>query len=234
MNFLNLNHQKTAGDASSSNSSSTQSFVDVNEVKDGVIVLKDHSLRAILLVSSINFDLKSRDEQDAIVYKYQNFLNSLDFFVQIVISSRRLNLDSYLEMLKNKEIQQVNELLKFQTDEYRKFVKSLIDISNIMTKHFYIVVPFYPTENKNKGFFGKITDFFSPEQAILEQRELFETYKDQLWQRVDHIISGLSGIGLQIVPLQTDEIIELLYNSYNPATELIPVARNVNKIKLEN
>jgi type IV secretory pathway VirB4 component len=211
---------------------STQKYVDVDEIKDGVIVLKSGSLRSILLVSSINFDLKSTEEQDAIVQQYQSFLNSLDFPLQVLISSRKLNPDPYLDFLGEKEKIQTNELLRLQISEYRNFIKNLTEVSNIMTKYFYIVVPFSPVESKEGGIFSKVSAIFAPRQEIMRKRESFETYKNQLWQRVDHIISGLSGIGIKIVPLETQETIELLYNSYNPNIFKNVIIKEIEKIEL--
>ncbi len=134
---------------------STQKYVDVEEVRDGVIVLKNGSLRAVLLVSSINFDLKATEEQDSIISQYQNFLNSLDFPIQIVVSSRKLNIKPYLEYLKKKENQLTNELLNLQLSEYQNFIKNLAEVSNIMSKFFYVVVPFYPVESSGGGFLDK-------------------------------------------------------------------------------
>jgi hypothetical protein len=211
---------------------STQRYVDVEEIRDGVIVLKNGSLRSILLVSSINFDLKSTDEQDAIIQQYQGFLNSLDFPLQILINSRRLNVEPYLDFLGEKEKKQTNELLRLQISEYKNFIKNLTEVSNIMTKFFYIIVPFSPVESKEGGIFNKISAIFSPRQEVLKKREAFEMYKNQLWQRVDHISSGLSGIGLKLVPLKTEEIIELLYNSYNPNVCKNVIIKDIDKVEL--
>jgi hypothetical protein len=226
----NLHSKRLAAEKNSGNS--TQRYVDVEEIKDGVIVLKNSSLRSVMLVSSINFDLKSTEEQDAIIQQYQGFLNSLDFSTQILISSRRLNIDPYLDFLGEKERKQMNELLRLQISEYKNFIKNLTEISNIMTKFFYIIVPFSPVENKEGGIFDKVSSIFSPKQEILRKKENFETYKNQLWQRVDHVISGLSGIGLKIVPLKTEEIVELLYNSYNPNIYKSVIIKDVDKVEL--
>ena len=218
---------------SSGNKASTQKYVDVDEIRDGVIILKNGSLRSILLVSSINFDLKSTEEQDAIIGQYQNFINSLDFPLQIVISSRKLNIGPYLDFLKKKEAQQTNELLQFQIVEYQHFIKNLTEISNIMSKFFYIVVPFSPVESEDQDIFKKLSSMVNPKRMIQEKREVFETYKNQLWQRVDHVIAGLSGIGLKLVPLKTEEIIELLYNSYNPSIYTNTIVKEIEKIELD-
>ena len=197
-------------------SAASQQFIDVAEIKEDVIVLKNGSLRAILAVSAINFDLKSTEEQTAIIEQYQNFLNSLDFPIQIMVSSRKLNINHYIEFIEKKEKEQSNELLKMQISEYKNFVRQLVSVSDIMEKDFYIIVPFAPIENAKKSSLANLMDIFNPKKAILDNRENFETYKNQLFQRLDHISAALSGIGLRLAPLKTQEIIELLYNSYNP------------------
>jgi hypothetical protein len=211
---------------------STQRYVDVDEMRDGVMVLKSGALRAVLLVSSINFDLKSSQEQDAIIAQYQAFLNSLDFPVQIVIQSRRFNIGPYINQLTDVEKQQENELLRFQIGEYKNFIKNLSEVSNIMSKFFYIVVPFSPVEDKQGGFFAKMFGIFRPRQAVGMKGELFETYKSQLLQRVDHIAASLSGAGLKVTQLNTEEAIELLYNSYNPSLFTATVIKNPGDIEL--
>ncbi|HLM84403.1 MAG TPA: hypothetical protein VK254_04330 [Candidatus Bathyarchaeia archaeon] len=193
-----------------------QAFVDVAEIKDGVVVLKNGTLRAVLMVSSINFDLKSTQEQEAIVANYQNFLNSLDFPIQVVISSRKLDINPYLAMLSIKEKEQPNELLRFQIAEYRDFVKNMVDASNIMAKSFFIIIPFALTEAKKEGFIDRIRTAINPRQIMLEKKMEFENYKSQLFQRVDHVMAGLAGTGIRMAPLSTEELIELYYNAYNP------------------
>lgn len=214
--------------------SSTQDHIDVEEIKDGTIVLKNGSLRSVLLVTSINFDLKSSEEQEMIIHQYQNFLNSLDFPLQIVISSRKMNITPYLEYLEGMEKKQTSEILRFQTNEYRHFIKSLVEVSNIMTKSFYVIVPFSPVESQEGGFFQKVTSIFGAKQGILKKREWFETYKNQLWQRVDYVVNGLSGTGVRATQLKTDELIELLYNSYNPNVFTNAIIKDVNKIELNS
>lgn len=212
---------------------STQEHIDVEEIKDGAVVLKSGALRAILLVSSINFDLKSSEEQEIIIQQYQNFLNSLDFPVQIVVSSRKMNITPYLEYLEGMEKRQTNEILRFQTAEYRNFIKSLVDISNIMSKSFYVVVPFSPVESQEGGFFQKMTAIFSPKQGILKKREWFETYKNQLWQRVDYVMNALGGTGVKVTQLKTEELIELLYNAYNPNVFTNAIIKDTDKIEFK-
>jgi type IV secretory pathway VirB4 component len=226
MERLSQNSKKSPGSA-------TQKYLDVAEVKDDVVVLKNGSLRSILSISAINFDLKSSDEQEAITSQYQGFLNSVDFPLQILISSRKLNMASYIDFLTENEKKQSNELLRMQISEYKVFINQLVSVSNIMDKNFYIIVPFSPIESKDKGFFSNIGSLLNPQQKIIEKRENFETYKSQLFQRVDHISSSLSGIGVRVIPLKTEEIIELLFDSYNPEIFNAITVKDIDKLELK-
>lgn len=199
------------------NVNSFQRYLDISEIKDGVVVLKNQGLRAVMMVSSINFALKSQEEQDAIIYHFQNFLNSLDFSIQIVISSRKLNIEDYYETLTTREKEQSNELLKVQIGEYRNFIKELIEMSNIVNKTFYIVVPYSSSEELAQA--GK--DFLSglsgaKKIASSFRSEDFLKNRNQLMQRVQHIASGLGGVGVKMTTLNTQELIELFYTIYNP------------------
>jgi hypothetical protein len=215
-----------------SGGSSTQKYVDVDDIRDGVIVLKSGALRSVLLVSSVNFDLKSSQEQDAIITQYQNFLNSLDFPVQIVISSRRFNIDPYIALLDEQEKQQPNELLRFQISEYKNFVRNLTDVSNIMSKFFYVVVPFAPSEDQKSGFLDKMLGIFQPKKAVSISQVSFDTYRSQLLQRVDHVTAALSSTGVRVTQLGTKEVIELLYNAYNPSLFTTAVIEDVDSVEL--
>jgi len=195
---------------------SSQKYLDIAEIKDGVVVMKNSGLRAVLMVSSINFALKSIDEQDAIIYHYQSFLNSLDFSVQIVINSRQLNLDNYMQILKDQEKKQTNELLRMQISSYIEYIQGLVKMANIVTKTFYIIIPFAPSETKEGGLASKAKAVMASTTKIMSGRETFEKYKDQLLQRVDHVIENLSGAGLRMTMLNTQELIELYYSLYNP------------------
>ncbi|MFH1559630.1 MAG: hypothetical protein ABIC19_03900 [Patescibacteria group bacterium] len=199
------------------NPSSTQTFLDIDKIKDGIAILNNGSLRAVLMVSSINFDLKSSEEQDAIIGNFQGFLNPLDFPVQIFITSRKINLKYYVQDLQVRSREQTNELLHLQMEEYIKYITDLTAKTNIVNKYFYIVVPFSPTENQKSGLVDKFFEIFSPKNHLKEDRASFEIYKDQLWQRVEHIQYGLNGAGIRMVPLNTQELIELYYSLYNPA-----------------
>jgi len=195
---------------------SSQNLIDISEIKDGVVIMKNGTLRAILMASSINFFLKSPEEQDALIFGYQSFLNSLDFPLQIIVNSRKLKIDNYIETLKKIEKDQTNELLKTQTAEYADFIKELVEMSNIMSKTFYVAVPFSMIETKQGGIAQKVFSILKPKQTITGSKESFEQVKGQLMQRVDMISGGLTGLGIKNAMLNTQEIIELFYNLYNP------------------
>jgi len=193
---------------------STQKYLEISEIKDSIVIMKSGGMRSILMVSSINFALKSIDEQDAIIYHFQSFLNSLDFSIQILINSRKLNIENYLDVLKETEKRQTNELLRMQTASYIEYIQGLVKMANIVSKTFYIVVPFSAADSKEGGL-SKLKASSSASQ-IVSNREVFEKYRDQLFQRTDHIIENLSGTGLRMTMLNTQELIELYYNLYNP------------------
>lgn len=213
--------------------SSTQSYVDVEVIRDGVIVLKNGALRSVILVSSLNFDLKSSQEQDAIISQYQSFLNSLDFPLQIVVSSKRFNIGPYLESIKSQIGVEQSELLRFQSDQYQDFIVNLSEVSNIMSKTFYIVVPFAPSEDEANGVMGSLKGLFKQKaSSVLLQDNLFQTYRSQLMQRVDHVMGSINGTGVHTAPLNTEELIELLYNSYNPTLFTSLSLKNTSALEL--
>lgn len=190
--------------------SSTQELIDVDTVREGVIILKGGSLRSVLMCSSQNFALKSDDEQQAIIFQFQNFLNSLDFHVQVLVQSRKLNIADYLEKLKLLEERQQNELLKLQTAEYRQFVAGLVEGSAIMAKTFYVTVAYDPIIHTKRRFFS-----FLKREKTFEKAD-FERARNQLFQRVGFVLDGLRRTGIKAVPLNTYEVIELLWSFYNP------------------
>jgi len=192
----------------------TQQFVPIKEIRNGAIVLKDGGYRGILICSSINFQLKSSEEQDAITSGFQNFLNTLDFSIQIVVNSRKMDLRPYLNLLAAKAPEQKTELLRIQLREYIEFVRSFADQANIMTKSFYIVVPYTPhlSVAHSMRFLRRESE---PEKHASAETS-FEEDRSQLAQRLALVIEGLSGTGVRAVPLNTEEVIELLYRSFNP------------------
>ncbi len=191
----------------------TQQFLQVEEIREGMLILKDRGMRGVLMVSSQNFALKSDDEQQAIIYQFQNFLNSLDFPIQIIIQSRRLNITGYLDNLKKLAEAQENELLKKQTEDYRQFISQLITGGSIMAKNFFVVVPFSLIESvpaSGQGRFHRVKL-----KGKLSQEE-FGRMKNQLWQRMEFVALGLRRTGLQTIPLNTEELIELLWSWHHP------------------
>ena len=204
-----------------SNSLSLQQKLEIEDIKEGVVVLKGNILRAVLAVSSVNFALKSLDEQKALIARYQEFLNSLDFPIEVLVTSRKYDLSEYAEMLRAQAKQQKNELLKIQTNEYVDFIKNLAEMTNIMSKNFYVVVPFAAGEKAAKNISEKIFGFFKPpSNQTAQAQQSFREMKSQLWQRVEYVIMGLGSMGLRSAPMNTEELIELFYKFYNPeATE---------------
>ncbi len=198
--------------------SSTQQYLDIAEIRDDIIVMRDGTIRAIILVSSINFALKSEDEQNAIISAYVSFLNNIDFPLQIVVQSRELNIDDYITSLKQKEKEQTNELLKIQTTEYIQYIQELISISKIMSKRFYVVISYSPVSDEHKNFFSSLLDVFKTATLIKMKEDKLLRYKRELERRVDNIISGLGSTGLNSRQLDTESLIELFYNTYNPQT----------------
>ena len=213
-------------------SASIQKHIAIKEIKDDVVVLKSGGLRAILMSNSLNFALKSNEEQDAIVYRYQDFLNSLDFPIQIMIASRKFDINPYLETLKQYQIKQENELLKVQTSEYVDFIKGLTETTNIMAESFYLVIPYSPSITKKGEFFNK---FFGSKkkQSTPKEQEAFQELKNNLWQRVEFVITGLRGASLKAVPLKTEELVELFYKLYNPSAKEEPELTKAKELKLE-
>jgi type IV secretory pathway VirB4 component len=204
-----------------SKAASTQDFVPINEVRDGVIVLKDGSLRAVLLASSINFALKSEDEQTAFIVQFQNFLNSLDFSVQIFIESRMLDIRPYLGTLEVAYKNQLDDLMRTQIREYIQFIKSFTEAASIMTKNFFVVVPYSPTVSLKTG--GNPLLPFGKKQSSLEANRTFEEQVTQLEQRTSIVQQGLTRTGVRTVQLGTEEAIELLYKLFNPGEEGKPM-----------
>ena len=200
-----------------------QKLVEIKEIRDGVLVLKDGSLRVIMIASSLNFALKSQEEQDAIIFQYQNYLNSLDFSVETFVQSRKLNIEPYLETLRDRLSREYNELMKIQTAEYIEFIKSFVESANIMTHSFYVVVPFTPAgilekEHMRSGLFSFLPDLSGRRKKEKKEMEehgvrqaLFEEYKTQLYQRVEVARQGLARISVRLVPLNTEELIKLFY-----------------------
>lgn len=201
----------------------TQEFVPIQEVRDGIVILKDGSMRAILMTSSVNFALKSEDEQLAILIQFQNFLNSLDFSLQIFIQSRDLDIRPYVAKLEVLYKAQTTDLMRIQTREYIEFVKTFVEGSSIMTKRFFLVVPYTQAMIKT----GKGGVSFGKGKAGTQEKSVrFEENRSQIEQRISVIEQGMARTGIRIVNLGTEEIIELFYKMFNPGDQSKPIALN--------
>ncbi len=212
---------------------STQMFLDIAEIKNDTVILKDGTLRAVMMVSSINFALKSEEEQEAIVSGYVTFLNYLDFPIQIMIQSRRLDIDNYLKRLEEAERDLTNDLLKAQINDYKAYIQELIELGDIMTKNFFIVVPFSPIEARSSGFFSRLSAVLSPTKIIQLKDDKFNKFLHDLNQRVEHVRMNISSLGLKTVRLDTQSLIELYYNVYNPIVSQTQKLANLQNLRVD-
>ena len=201
-------------------SQATQSFVPLKEVREGIVILKDGSLRALLMASSINLALKSQEEQEAVIGQFQNFLNSLEFSVEFFVESRGLDIRPYIALLEERYTAELDDLMKIQIREYASFIKDFTQRSNIMTKNFFIVVPYDPAMvSRGTGSIASTFSAFLPGKGGVSgtlANEQFEQYRSQLEQRVAVIEQGLVRTGVRVVGLGTEEVIELFYKLFNP------------------
>jgi hypothetical protein len=203
------------------NAKATQEFIPIKEVRDGIVVLKDGDLRAIVLVNSVNLSLKSDDEQKATILQFQNFLNTLDFSIQISVQSRKLDIRPYLMLLENRVKVQTEPLLKLQTKEYIEFIRNFTESVAIMTKSFFVVVPYTHTVLKSDaglfgGVFGRFFNKGSKEENRVAKEVDFEEKRSQLEERVAVIQQGLGRCGINSVQLGTEEVVEVFYKVFNP------------------
>lgn len=197
---------------------STQKYLEIAEFRNDTVIMKDGTLRGILLVSSINFFLKSDDEQNGIIQAYTQLLNTFDFPLQIIIQSRRFDISKYLAKLEQIQEKQQNELLKLQIADYRQFVGELVQLGQIMDKKFYVVVPYDPVGDTKRGFFKQLGALFAASGEIMLKREMFLRRKHFLDQRVDNVMGAFAGMGLNAVRVDTQGLIEIFYTLYNPET----------------
>src|SRR3989338_3336084 len=200
------------GTQAATKTQSTKDFVEIADIRDTVAILKDGSLRSVIEVGSMNFELKSVDEQTAIVRAFQNFLNSIDFPLQITVNSRRLNIAPYIKSLDELSQKIDNELMKIQATEYTRFIKGLTELANIMSKEFYIVIPLYIVETVGTGkqkssIFDAFKSVISPAEftKTITDQEL-EGYKIQMDQRVQFVMGSVGGMGIETRLLNKDEL----------------------------
>lgn len=202
-----------------SGAGSSQDLIPIKEVRDGVVIMKDGSLRTVIMASSINFALKSIEEQQSVIFQFQNFLNSLNFDVQIGIQSRKFDISPYINLLDNRQKEQTNDLLKIQTKEYIQFIRSFTDQYDVMTKNFFIIIPYSPIQlSIKKGMFKK--------KKKSDETVSFETSRSQIEQRVSVVQQGLVRCGVRVVQLGTDELIEVYYQLFNPGSSEKSIGSN--------
>jgi len=214
-----LDKEQEVKTAKKNKSLSTQRYLQFAGVRDNTLILKNGGLRAVMEVSSINFSLKSEEEQDSIIGSYQKFMNSLDFPVQILVRSRKLDIDNYLEGLRQKMRDLENVLLQEQMKDYIEYVRKLVEYSDIMEKRFFVVIPQNPARAEKKSLISKFLAYIMPDDTvmdILKRRKEFKSLKNQLDQRANVVETALGNCGLSINQLKTEEIIELFYQVYNP------------------
>lgn len=205
----------------------TQDYIPIQEIRDGLVILKDGSMRAVLMTSSLNFALKSAEEQESILYQFQSFLNSLDFSVQIFVQSRRLDIRPYLALLEGRYKEQVNDLMKIQTQEYIEFIKNFTENTNIMTKNFFVIIPYTPAIlNTDQTVLGKINPLKRAKDETEAKGKVaaFEENRSQLEERVSVVEQGLVRSGVRVVKLGTEEIVELFYKIFNPGDTEKPIS----------
>lgn len=207
---------------------STQEFVPIKEVRDGIVLLKDGGLRGILLASSLNFALKSEEERAAILFQFQDFLNSLDFSVQILVQSRKLDIRPYLALLEEQSKKQTNPLMKIQTTEYIEFIRNFTENTNIMTKNFFIVIPYTPAiiSSGQMTSLGGLIKSDNPQNARQVADASFEENRTQLEERISVVEQGLVRTGIRVARLGTEEVIELFYKAFNPGETEKPIKTN--------
>lgn len=215
--------QPLSASANPKNPNSTQNTLEIAAIRDGVVIMNDGSFRSVVMAKSINFDLMSIGEQEAVEYAYQSFLNSLYFDIQIFIRSRKIDMRPYLEKLGKIRTEMSNMLLGMLMEDYIYFIDDLVQQTNIMNKEFYVVVPYFPIVSASgavgagKGLLGGLLG--GKKQGVIKIDEAnLDKAKTELTNRVQSVVSGLIQLGVQSIPLDTQELIELYYNAYNPDT----------------
>jgi len=220
---------------------STQNTLQIAEIRDGIVIMNDGSFRSVLMVKSINFDLMSAQEQEAVEYSYQGFLNSLYFPIQIFVRSQKIDLQPYIDKLDKIRSEHDNMLLAFLMEDYINYIDSLSEQTNIMDKKFYVVIPYFPSiDNANKAV-AQSKNFITGLGGLLNKKEQIvtineadlENAKTELRNRVQAVLAGLLQSGIQGLPLDTQELIELYYDTYNPDTATRQPLKNFNELNAE-
>lgn len=211
----------------------TQQHLSIAEIRNDTVIMRDGTLRAVLLVSSINFALKNEDEQNAIVGSYISFLNTLEHPLQIVVQSRKLYIKPYLDKLLQREREQTNDLLRTMIADYRSYITELTSLGDIMNKQFYIIVPYDPVSNKGKSFWTRASEVFNPARGVRLKGERFQKRKDELDARLRQVENGLISMNLTVARLDTQALIELYYSTYNPDVALSEHLPKVEQLQVE-
>lgn len=220
------------------NPNSTQNSLQIAAIRDGIVIMRDGSFRAVVMAKSINFDLMSPAEQESVEYAYQSFLNSLYFDIQIFMRSRKIDMTPYLDRLNKQRHEIDNMLLGMLMEDYMYFIDDLVQQTNIMSKQFYIVVPYFSQLNAGQavkssaGLMGGLFGGGNNKNKVSIDESLLEKAKTELKNRVQSIMNGLLQIGVQSMPLDTQELIELYYNAYNPDTATRQTLNNMNNLNV--
>jgi hypothetical protein len=225
---------------SHTNPNSTQNTLLIAEIRDGIVIMNDGSFRSVVMVKSVNFDLMSPQEQEAVEYSYQGFLNSLYFPIQIFIRSQKVDLQPYIAKLDKIRTEHDNMLLAMLMDDYINYIDQLSQQTNIMDKKFYVVIPYFPTVDvqkaltQSKTFFTGLAGLFSKkEQHVTINEAELEKAKTELRNRVQAVLQGLLQCGIQGLPLDTQELIELYYDTYNPDTATRQQLKNFHNLNAD-
>lgn len=219
------NSQQPPPAAVQTNPNSTQNTLQIAEIRDGIVIMNDGSFRSVIMVKSINFDLMSPQEREAVEYSYQGFLNSLYFPIQIFIRSQKVDIGPYIQRLDKIRQEHDNMLLALLMDDYLGYIEALAQQTNIMDKAFYVIIPYFPIADiqkaitQSKNFFTGLADMFNSKEkhVVINEQDLAKG-KDELRNRVQAVLGGLQQCGIQGLPLDTQELIELYYDTYNPDT----------------
>lgn len=238
---LNPPASGTSTSKKSNSANSTQNALLIAEIRDGIVIMNDGSFRCVVMLKSINFDLMSQQEQEAVEYAYQGFLNSLYFPIQVFIRSQKVDLQPYLEKLDKIRSEHDNMLLAMLMEDYLNYIDQLSMQTNIMDKKFYIVIPFFPHPEttkaalvESKNFFSGFVNLFNKTEThvVINEADL-EKAKDELRNRVQAVLSGLAQCSVQGLPLDTQELIELYYDTYNPDTATRQQLKNFNDLQAD-
>lgn len=214
---------------------STQKFLKIKGIRNGFLELDDGSFKAIIMASSVNFSLMSGDEQKAMLFGYQEFLNSLEFPIQITVQSRILNINNYISKLTEAEKMQENELMKIQISSYREYIKSLVELANITTNRYYVIISYTgsPGSAGKESAMDKVKQFINPAREAKVEIESYDRAIQELNLRVSRVVQGLRSMGIRAANLNTQEVVELFYTIYNPELSGSQVLAELERLNVE-